>query len=215
MASGTRGAKAAAAARATELEQQLLLLSGKANRSERNRINRELWALREGTASPASPVPSCSVLSSDASSDSPYYTANQQLTAHWRAIHEHTNPHLMGLCVRCGDGSNPTCCRFHPDAKAFAFGTGRFDYGYSNAWDTPHDRWFCCGAVAAQSAGCCEEPMHTIDPNWWQAYVVHAPPLEDSEDDGDEEDGDSEDESVEFVTDALETARGIAAMDLS
>ena len=59
MSGGTRGAVAAAAAAAaapvthpdgttntiTELEQRLLSLTGRANQSERNKLNRELWAL--------------------------------------------------------------------------------------------------------------------------------------------------------------------------
>ena len=83
----------------------------------------------------------------------------------------------MVRCVRCGEPDAPVC-RFHPDAKAFAFGTGRFQYGYTSAWDTPHDRWFCCNASGPECPGCCEEPTHTDSATWWESFAHLAPPIE-------------------------------------
>jgi hypothetical protein len=102
------------------------------------------------------------------------------LLAHWRVLHPKAANASIKKCVRCGDGDAPTC-NFHPDAKAFAFGTGRFQYGYDTNWDTPHDRWFCCGGAAAECSGCCEEPHHTTRETWWEAYVHLAPALESHE----------------------------------
>ena len=119
-----------------------------------------------------------------------------------RAILEHLqllNPELRTLtpttCLRCGGTVGAGACQFHPDAKAFAFGTGRFDFNFENWWDTPHDRWFCCMAGAASAPGCCTLDEHTTSPDWWLAFVHLAPPLEaedeDSDDGEDDEDSDS------------------------
>ena len=118
------------------------------------------------------------------------------------------NTALLGHCIRCGDGTAPSC-RFHPDAKAFAFGTGRFDYGYTSAWDTPHDIWFCCGAGAPGAAGCCEESTHTVDVDWWQAYCHLAPSLEESASSDDSEEAEEEDDD-----DAASTVDALAAMEI-
>jgi hypothetical protein len=64
-------------------------------------------------------------------------TLQQMLLNHWQMLRPGVGPDEVALCVRCADGRAPTC-RFHPDAKGFAFGSGRFDYDYTTLWDTPH-----------------------------------------------------------------------------
>ena len=61
----------------------------------------------------------------------------KQLLAHWQTLRPDVDQGSIAGCVRCAEPSAPTC-RFHPDAKAFAFGSGRFDYDYNTFWDTPH-----------------------------------------------------------------------------
>jgi len=207
MSSGTRAAVAAAAdaesarpaARVQELEIMLLTLTGKANQSERNRLNKELWALQNQHTS-APPQPHLPAAPLGCSADN-----LQQLLSHWQVLRpEGLDP--LALCARCGDGRSPTC-RFHPDAKGFAFGTGRFDYAYESLFDTPHDRWLCCGSTEATCAGCVEEANHTTDLDWWRAYAHLSPPLP-AGDDSDDDDS-CEDDSMDAVTD------GAAAMEIS
>mmetsp|Transcript_25413 Transcript_25413/g.60459 ORF Transcript_25413/g.60459 Transcript_25413/m.60459 type:complete len:137 (+) Transcript_25413:268-678(+) len=97
-------------------------------------------------------------------------------------------------------------CRFHPDAKAFAFGSGRFDFGYTSLWDTPHDMWFCCGSSEAACVGCVEEAQHVPDPSWWMRYAHLAPPLitsdaDDEDNEDEDEDEEEEDEDEDLVND--------------
>ena len=182
---------------AAEIEQRLLLLPGRANQSERNRLNRELRALSELP----SPLPLTQSLLTK--------QHLPQLIEHWKLLHGPDAGSIAG-CVRCGTGS-ASRCRFHPDAKAFAFGTGRFDYAYCTLWDTPHDRWFCCGSSNATCVGCVEETQHTLDPNWWQAYAQLSPAI--PNDDDDDDDDDEEEESEASVD--TEAVAGIAAMEIS
>lgn len=232
MANGTRSAVALHQAlsesstadigqRVVELQRRLLELTGKANRSERNQLNRELWALSQqqqqrqheqlglhGQQSPA-PNPGTPSVSSVQPSEL------QNLAEHWKILHGDADPHLISLCVRCGDGSAATC-RFHPDAKAFAFGTGRFDYAYKSAWDTPHDYWFCCGGASPTCLGCCAEAVHTTNPDWWQEYAASAPDLECASDEEEEELDDDEEDCDDVVSEAdrQEMEAGMAAMEI-
>ena len=155
MSSGTRGAAQRVDTRVAELEARLLQLGGREHKAERSKVNRELWVLQQPAAPTHAPVaqPACG---------DDTVTPMQQLVAHWQVLHPASEAGTT-LCVRCGAGDAPSC-RFHPDARAFAFGTGRFGYGYTNLWDTPHDRWFCCGGTAPECAGCCEEqkPQHVV-----------------------------------------------------
>lgn len=182
-------------------QQALLQLAGKANRSERNRINRELWTLQQGAASgqPPASLPSAAPVAGTAH-PAPHVMTRaatlrmEQLRAHWSLLHGEEDEGRFALCVRCGNGAAPRC-RFHPDAKAFAFGTGRFDFGYTTAWDTPHDIWFCCGSTSPQCIGCCEEESHTTREDWWQPYAELGPSLDESSTSSEEEDDDEEDAS--------------------
>ena len=145
------------------------------------------------------------------------------MAEHWRIIHgEDADPLLMSVCVRCGNGRLPSC-HFHPDAKAFAFGTGRFRYGYTSAWDTPHDRFFCCGGTSPQCPGCLVEDTHTCDPGWWLAYAGQSPSLDADLIDGAEDASDpeadaheeGEGESDHGGIDRIEHVRsGMKAMDI-
>jgi hypothetical protein len=209
---GVDAASADAIQRIAALRAELLLLSGKAHKSERNRINRELWSLEEGSEVQALlNAPQMTTRSGAAR----IYDSRERLLAHWTLLHcEHAGSQgLIGLCIRCGKGDGPSC-RFHPDAKAFAFGTGRFDYGFTSAWDTPHDRWFCCGKIGASDIGCCEEALHTLDEQWWRPYAEHAPSLEAESSSGDDDEDTQDsgegggDESCEQIDDQL------AAMDI-
>ena len=169
----TESSASSAELRVAERRTQLVQLSGKANSSERNRINCDLQQLEGGAQrQQQQELPQMRMTRSET-------MRQQQLAAHWIVIHGEraASSELIALCVRCGDGA-ATTCRFHPDAKAFAFGTGRFDYAYTSAWDTPHDYWFCCSKPHSTQIGCCEEPYHTVDPNWWKKYLQQAPPLE-------------------------------------
>ena len=193
----------ATTARVAQIESELLHLGGKANRSERQRLNRELWALNN-------PAPTSSSAAAERDSVQEVCivtTASQRVMAHWDVLHPEADTRLLSLCIRCGQGSAPTC-RFHPDAKAFAFGTGRFEYGYTSAWDTPHEMWFCCGAGSAAAAGCCEESRHTVDPEWWTAYAGHAPALDETAEEASDEDDDDDDDD----DGAME---GLAAMEIT
>lgn len=174
---GGEGQAGSASMIAAEIEQRLLLLPGRANQSERNRLNRELRALSELP----SPLPLTQSLLTK--------QHLPQLIEHWKLLHGPDAGSIAG-CVRCGTGS-ASRCRFHPDAKAFAFGTGRFDYAYCTLWDTPHDCWFCCGGSAADCEGCCEEEAHSTDSEWWRAYAHLAPELQSDGSDADGESGDS------------------------
>ena len=160
MSSGTRGAAQRVDTRVAELEARLLQLGGREHKAERSKVNRELWVLQQPATPTHAPVaqPACG---------DDTVTPMQQLVAHWQVLHPASEAGT-DLCVRCGAGDAPSC-RFHPDARAFAFGTGRFGYGYTNLWDTPHDRWFCCGGTAPECAGCCEEQNHSMwsGPSWW------------------------------------------------
>ena len=120
----------------------------------------------------------------------------QQLINHWQSLRaDDLDLGRLALCARCGDGAAPSC-RFHPDAKAYAFGSGRFDYGFTCLFDTPHDRWFCCGATEVRAAGCLEEATHTTDLDWWTAYENQSPPLPDEDGDGSGEEDASVDEQL-------------------
>jgi len=199
MSAGTRAAlRRDEETRIAELEAKLLTLGGREHKAERSRVNRELWALQQPAAASQS-SPAMQQGGATAPDELP------PLAAHWMVLHPSSEAG-PALCVRCGSGAAHTC-RFHPDAKAFAFGTGRFDYGYTSLWDTPHDRWFCCGGATAESPGCCEEASHRTDPAWWQAYAHLSPPLDA---DADESDGEaSSEESSERGSDNAE------AMDLT
>ena len=94
--------------------------------------------------------------------------------------------------MRCGGTVGVGACQFHPDAKAFGFGTGRFDFAFTNLWDTPHERWFCCMAGAASAPGCCTLDEHSTDPSWWVAFAHLAPALDDDDDDDESEEDDGE-----------------------
>jgi len=61
----------------------------------------------------------------------------KQLLCHWAMLRPGVLPTDVLACVRCANPSAPTC-KFHTDAKAFAFGSGRFDFEYASLWDTPH-----------------------------------------------------------------------------
>jgi hypothetical protein len=175
----TRGAAHRAAeatqARIAELEAQLQQLSGREHKAGRSRVNKELWMLQN---QPSAPIQQPAVALPVDDGAAPL-TPEQQLLLHWLVLHP-TSEAGPEHCVRCGAGSAPSC-RFHPDAKAYAFGTGRFEFGYTSLWDTPHDRWFCCGGAAPDCPGCCEEAAHCTDPDWWRAYSHLAPPLEDDD----------------------------------
>ena len=80
----------------------------------------------------------------------------QQLLAHWQMLKPAASPADVAGCARCAEPSAPSC-RFHPDARAFAFGSGRFDFAFSNLWDTPHDHFFCCNSSSSSAPGCLEE----------------------------------------------------------
>ena len=191
------------ACRIAELQNRLLSLTGKANKTERNQLNRELWSLTQQQQQ----QPQMQQLQMQQMQQSP-----KQLIDHWRILHgQEADVQLMASCVRCGNGS-AGLCRFHPDAKAFAFGTGRFDYAYTSAWDTPHDWWFCCGNPTATCEGCVEEPLHTVDPDWWRRYAGAAPALDAgaTEDEDEELDGEGEGESGE----SEEMEVGMAAMEI-
>ena len=155
MSSGTRGVAQRVDARVVELEARLLQLGGREHKAERSKVNRELWVLQQ-------PAPPTQPLVAQLCGDDLVgpLTPMQQLAAHWQVLYPASKAGYV-LCVRCGAGGEPSC-RFHPDARAFAFGTGRFDYGYTSLWDTPHDRWFCCGGTAPECAGCCEEQNRSM-----------------------------------------------------
>ena len=227
MSSGTRSLVAAAqcadpAGRIAECEAALLKLSGRANQSEQNRINRELWALHQqhGSHSRGSKLQSTGNAHSTTqqATDAHVNMRAQQILSHWRVLRpDDLNPHTLSLCVRCGDGTAATC-RFHPDAKAYAFGCGRFDYGYTSLWDTPHDRWFCCGRADATAEGCVEECCHTTDSEWWWALSHLSPAL--PEDDGcasdsEGEEGDSASMDDEEVASDQDPVAAMAAMEIS
>ena len=223
MAEGTRSAVALReavhkgdemACKIAQLQSRLLELSGKANRSERNQLNRELWSLtqqqqqqqqQQGGQGGQPPQQPKSLQSTP---------QQKRLIDHWRILHgEEAELQLMALCVRCGQG-NAGLCRFHPDAKAFAFGTGRFEYAYTSAWDTPHDWWFCCGGnPTARCEGCIEEPSHTTDPNWWVGYAAAAPALDNGAEEEDEEDEDLEEEEGDSG-EGEDMEAGMAAMEI-
>ena len=227
---GTRSAATIRDARITELELRVQQLAGKSNRSERNRLNKELFALhaaRDGMQLPSAERSDheTRTVSSNGGAVAEVDTESacemhmwQRIAEHWQICNPHAPPSLMSHCVRCGDGTGPTC-KFHPDAKAFALGTGRFDYGFTSAYDTPHDFWFCCGGAAPGCVGCCEEPTHTIDPEWWRTYAEDAPQLDGSDDTDDSDDSDetcnsgidATDRRVPFVSDAIEA---MAAMEI-
>ena len=80
----------------------------------------------------------------------------QQLLAHWQMLKPAASPADVAGCARCAEPSAPSC-RFHPDARAFAFGSGRFDFAFSSLWDTPHDHFFCCNTSSSSAPGCLEE----------------------------------------------------------
>ena len=216
VADGTRGAVAARAATAADvstriaaLESQLLLLTGKANRSERSKLNRELWLLQQQQSTAVSVAPAASSIC-------------VHVVNHWRVLHgAEADLTLLRRCIRCHDG-NAATCRFHPDAKAFAFGTGRFEYGYTSAWDTPHDHFFCCGAATSSTCGCCEEPHHRIDADWWREYESRAQALDaeiggsEQDEDGEEEEEEEEDEEDDSASAGAssEAAEALAAMEI-
>mmetsp|Transcript_49838 Transcript_49838/g.80390 ORF Transcript_49838/g.80390 Transcript_49838/m.80390 type:complete len:139 (+) Transcript_49838:2-418(+) len=119
----------------------------------------------------------------------------KQLLSHWAMLRPGVLPTDVLACVRCANPSAPTC-KFHTDAKAFAFGSGRFDFEYASLWDTPHDMWFCCESRNAACEGCCEEPQHSTDLFWWRAHEHLAPPLaSDSSEPGSGSDGSVENEN--------------------
>jgi hypothetical protein len=132
-----------------------------------------------------------------------------QLLTHWRTMRPSFDPSLLLLCFRCGNGTAPTC-RFHPDAKAFAFGSGRFDYGYETLWDTPHDCFLCCGNECPSSEGCTEQSQHILDIDWWKAYDHLAPPLDEESEENEEESDGSDVEHGSNTDDCMS-----ATMDLS
>ena len=215
MAGGTRAAVALREAvsrtaedeRIGELQRRLLELTGKAHRTERNQINRELWNLTQQQQQTEGAPLLCASTQMPASSFTAGQQQQQQLIEHWCILHGTEALQLrMAHCVRCGDGTAASC-RFHPDAKAFAFGTGRFDYGYSSAWDTPHDVWFCCGSASPGCPGCCEEPAHSTDSEWWRPYAAAAPALVVATDDEGESDAESDGSAGEVEV-------RIAAMDI-
>lgn len=186
-------------AQVAALEARVLELSGQQHKAERSKLNREVRALQEHLLLPA-PTPPSGPARAASGDDWVPLTPAQQLVAHWQVIHPAGDASAFAQCVRCGMGSAPSC-RFHPDAKAFGFGTGRFDFGYASLWDTPHDQWFCCGGVAADRIGCCQELSHTTDPNWWRAYEQLSPPLQET----------CDDESIDSDPDGAEA---MAAMDI-
>ena len=188
-------------ARIAELEARLLQLGGREHKAERSKVNRELWALQQPLAVPSAISPG---VVQPAGSDGTV-TPMQQLVAHWKLLHPASDVGTA-LCVRCGAGDAPSC-RFHPDARAFAFGTGRFDYGYTSLWDTPHDRWLCCGGIAPECAGCCEEQNHSTDPDWWRAYDHLSPALASDRDSSGDSSSDSERSS--------DAAEAMSAMDIT
>lgn len=185
-------------ARVAALEERLLELPGQQHKAERSKLNKEVRALKERLLLPAPSLPAGPTPVSGDDWVPP--TPAQQLVAHWQVCHPVGDAAAFAQCVRCGMGSAPTC-RFHPDAKAFGFGTGRFDFGYTTLWDTPHEQWFCCGGVAADCIGCCQELLHTTDPNWWRAYEHLSPPLQEH----------SDDETMDSDPDGAEA---MAAMDI-
>ena len=206
MSSGTRGAAQRVDARIAELEARLLQLGGREHKAERSKVNRELWALQNQTpAAPLAVPPAISPGLAQPAGSGDTITPMQQLVAHWKLLHPASEVG-MALCVRCGAGDAPSC-RFHPDARAFAFGTGRFDYGYTSLWDTPHDRWFCCGGIAPECAGCCEEQNHSTDPDWWRAYDHLSPALASDRDSSGDSSSDSERSS--------DAAEAMSAMDIT
>ena len=190
----TDAAGAAHAQQIAALEQALLLLPGKANQSERNRLNKTLWALQQQQQPQLQPASSRTTrASSQHSTDQPppvpMFTnaATAQLIEHWRALRPDGSPGVPS-CVRCGDASAAVCV-FHPDAKAWAFGSGRFDYAYTSLWDTPHDGWMCCANGTAAASGCVVEATHTADAGWWRAYAHLAPSMPGEHDDDSSEEG--------------------------
>ena len=206
MSSGTRGAAQRVDARIAELEARLLQLGGREHKAERSKVNRELWALQNQTpAAPLAVPPAISPGLAQPAGSGDTITPMQQLVAHWKLLHPASEVGTA-LCVRCGAGDAPSC-RFHPDARAFAFGTGRFDYGYTSLWDTPHDRWFCCGGIAPECAGCCEEQNHSTDPDWWRAYDHLSPALASDRDSSGDSSSDSERSS--------DAAEAMSAMDIT
>ena len=190
--------RAALEAQIATLEARLQELPGQQHKAERSKLNKEVRALQEHLLLPAPPVGARPA--SAATGDWVPPTPAQQLAAHWQLLHPAGDASAFARCVRCGMGSAPTC-RFHPDAKAFGFGTGRFDFGYTTLWDTPHEQWFCCGGVSADCIGCCQELTHTTDPKWWRAYEHLSPPLQEH----------SDDESMDSDPDGVEA---MAAMDI-
>lgn len=214
MSAGTRSVVAAVStcadptARISDIEARLLQLSGRANQSERNRLNRELWALQQHLAPPP-PIRPDSVQVSSAVQDLPL--ATRQLYSHWQVLRPLIDPAALALCVRCGDGAAPRC-RFHPDAKGFGFGSGRFDYGWSNLWDTPHDAWFCCGSSAAECVGCVEELEHTVDPEWWREYAHLG---DESGEESDDSDDVMDESSVDESSVDIAVSAPLAAMEIS
>ena len=52
----------------------------------------------------------------------------------------------------------------------------------------------------------CEEPTHTVAPDWWRAYAHLAPALDEASSDDGEEDEDGDD--------AASTADALAAMEI-
>ena len=183
-----------AAARIAELETAVQLLPGRANRMERNRINKELALLRGACLPPtAAPIVHAALPAACAGS--------LAVAAHWEALRPNM-PIGPPSCVRCGDGTS-AICTFHPDAKAFAFGSGRFDYGYTSLWDTPHDGWMCCNGAGPECPGCMQEPTHSMDPEWWVPYAVLAPALPAGEDTASSEQGDSDQEDASSSFDSM------------
>jgi hypothetical protein len=220
MSGGTRAAVArAAAAEGSEgyvvfeadeiaaIEHRLLSLTGKANQSERNRLNKRLWILQQPQqqqrpqqqqAVPQGLPPA-------------QVTAAERLSAHWRVLRPDALP-VVPFCARCGDGS-ASACSFHPDAKAYAFGTGRFDYAYTSLWDTPHDGFMCCGGVVG-SVGCCVEQTHTADAEWWRVYAHLAPALPSAEQGSSGSDEDSAESGTEDSEPERDVAGALEAMDI-
>lgn len=228
MSQGTRSAVARAAAETCSLqsttthteqiaalEQALLLLPGKANQSERNKLNKQLWALQQQQLPPPQqPLRAAAAALPQAAISSAECSSRQQVVAdHWFVLRPDA-PQGVPSCVRCGDATAATC-DFHPDAKAFAFGSGRFDYCFTSLWDTPHDGWMCCNGAPAGAPGCCREPTHTTDPEWWRAYAHMAPALPQADDQGSDEDSDSADGEEDDEDPNGATAMALEAMDIS
>ena len=79
-----------AAARVAALQEQISKCAGKANKAERNRLNRELWLLMN-----PQPVAEVQQAADATVRQNDSVTADQRVAAHWQIIHPSSDPNLL------------------------------------------------------------------------------------------------------------------------